>query len=272
VNNNTGDTLRVVHEHPVLYTCSNGIAVATLAEPTTRNALSPELLDALDAACEVAVEEKARALVLTGAGRTFCAGGDLAGVNDALESDGVSEIGEMVDRLHRVIVALRALPMPTVAAVNGAAVGAGVSLAMATDVRVLARSASFLTGYLAVGASPDGGASYHLARSLGGPQALSSFLLNKRFTAEQLEQAGLADRLVDDADLLTEAKALAGSLAELSFPTVRAVRDLVDQASSHSLHAHLDAEKAHFVDIARTPEFRDGVAPFARRAVSAAQA
>lgn len=257
---------------PVQYSCTAGIAVATLATPASRNALSPELLDALDAACEVAVEEKARALVITGAGRTFCAGGDLGGVSTALDGDVETEISAMVDRLHRVIVAIRSLPMPTVAAVNGTAVGAGVSLALAADVRVLARSAAFVTGYLAVGASPDGGASYHLARSLGGPQALSSFLLNRRFTSEELLASGLAQQVVEDGDALTAASVVAHQLATLSFPTVRAVRELVEQASSHSLHDHLDAEKAHFIGIAKTPEFREAVAPFARPAPLAAQA
>ena len=257
---------------PVQYSCTNGIAVATLAVPASRNALSAELLDGLDAACEVAVEERAQALVVTGAGRTFCAGGDLAGVSLALEGDAKTEISAMVDRLHRVILTLRSMPMPTVAAINGGAVGAGVSLAMATDVRVLSSSAAFVTGYLAVGASPDGGASYHLARSLGGPQALSSFLMNRRFTADEVVAAGLAHQVVDEAELLPTAHAVARQLASLSFPTVRAVRDLVEQASVNSLREHLDAERSHFIDAALSPEFREAVAPFARPAPLAAQA
>ena len=262
------------HATPVQYTCSDGIGVVTLASPQSRNALSPEVLEGLDAACNVAVEEGAKVLVLTGAGRTFCAGGDLGGVNDALHGggDAEAEIAVMVDRLHRVIALLRDLPMPTVAAVNGLAVGAGVSLALATDVRVLAKSASFVTGYLAVNASPDGGASYHLARALGGPQALSSFLLNKRLTAEELKARGLADAVVEDSEVLTAAGEIARALSALSFPTVRAVRSLVDAAAGNSLQAHLDEERSHFLSIARTSEFRDAMAPFARHAATAAPA
>jgi 2-(1,2-epoxy-1,2-dihydrophenyl)acetyl-CoA isomerase len=263
---------RGIGPQPVLYTCSGGIAVATLAAPASRNALSPELLDALDAALEVAVEERAKALVITGSGRSFCSGGDLAGVGTALGGDIVTEVGGMVDQLHRVIASIRALPMPTVAVVNGAAVGAGVSLALAADVRVLARSASFVTGYLAVSATPDGGASFYLARSLGASQALSSFLLNKRFPSEELHRLGLAHEVVEDGDVQAAGQAVARALAALSFPTVRAVRDLVQQASSNSLHDHLDAEKAHFLQVAQTPEFRDAIAPFARPAAVAAQA
>jgi 2-(1,2-epoxy-1,2-dihydrophenyl)acetyl-CoA isomerase len=254
------------HAPPVHYTCTDGVGVATLTSPQTRNALSPEVLEALDAACAVAVEEGAKVLVLTGAGRAFCAGGDLAGVNDALNGDAEAEIRVMVDRLHRVITMLRELPMPTVAAVNGLAVGAGVSLALAADVRVMAKSASFVTGYLAVGASPDGGASYHLARALGGPQALSSFLLNKRFTADDLLARGLVDAVVEDSELLSSASEVARGLGALSFPTVKAVRALVDAAAGNTLQAHLDEERAHFLSIAQTPQFSDAMAPFARRA------
>ncbi|MDX6216262.1 MAG: 2-(1,2-epoxy,2-dihydrophenyl)acetyl-CoA isomerase [Frankiales bacterium] len=254
------------HAPPVHYTCTDGIGVATLTSPQTRNALSPEVLEALDAACAVAVEEGAKVLVLTGAGRAFCAGGDLAGVNDALNGDAEAEIRVMVDRLHSVITMLRELPMPTVAAVNGLAVGAGVSLALAADVRVMAKSASFVTGYLAVGASPDGGASYHLARALGGPQALSSFLLNKRFTADDLLARGLVDAVVEDSELLSSASEVARGLGALSFPTVKAVRALVDAAAGNTLQAHLDEERAHFLSIAQTPQFSDAMAPFARRA------
>jgi 2-(1,2-epoxy-1,2-dihydrophenyl)acetyl-CoA isomerase len=179
--------------------------------------------------------------------------------------DVVADVAGLVDQLHGVIALLRSLPMPTVAAVNGAAIGAGISLAMACDVRVLARSTVFVTGYLAIGATPDGGASFHLARALGAPQALSSFLTNRRLAATELLDLGLADQLVDDDQLVDAAVAVATELARLSFPAVRAVRDLVYGASGRSLQSHLDAEKSHFLAIAQTPEFRDAVAPFARR-------
>jgi 2-(1,2-epoxy-1,2-dihydrophenyl)acetyl-CoA isomerase len=249
----------------VTYDCRDGIALVTMARPESRNALSPSLLAGIKGACLEAVEGGARALVLTGAGRSFSAGGDLSGVHDALGGDIDLEVGAMVDKLHDVIATLRSLPMPSVAAVNGAAVGAGVALALAADVRVLARTAFFVTGYVAVGASPDGGASFHLARSLGAPQALSSFVTNRRFLAADLQARGLADDVVDDDDLRATALGLARGLSTVSFPAIRAMRELVYAASGRSLQSHLDAEKKHFVAIAHTPEFRAAVAPFARR-------
>jgi len=241
-----------------------GVAVLTLARPASRHALSAELLDELEAQAQSAVARGARALVITSTGRTFCSGGDLGGVTDALSGAGIDGLEVLVDQLHRVISTLRALPVPVVAAVNGTAVGAGMALAMASDVRVLGRSGAFVTGYLGVGASPDGGTSYHLARALGAPQALASFLLNRRLPAEELLAKGLVDEVVDDAALLGRALELATELSVLSSRVVAAVRELVDSASRHGLKEHLDKEKAHFLAVARTEEFRGAVAPFAR--------
>lgn len=256
----------------VVYDCLGGIAYITMARPEARNALSPALLDGIAAACATAVRDGALALVLTGEGRSFCAGGDLAGVHEAMSGDDVvGDVAVLVDQLHEVIRTLRTLPMPTVAAVNGAAIGAGISLAMACDVRVVARSTVFVTGYLAVGATPDGGASFHLARALGGPQALASFMLNRKLTSAELKAAGLADDIAEDLEVCSTAAALAETLTRLSLPALLAVRELVYAASTNSLDAHLDAEKAHFLAIAQTPEFRDAVAPFARRPSAGAQ-
>jgi 2-(1,2-epoxy-1,2-dihydrophenyl)acetyl-CoA isomerase len=253
----------VERDGAVVYDCQDGIAVVTMARPDTRNALSVALLAGLIDACHKAVEDKATALVLTGAGKTFCAGGDLSGVHTALDGDVDVEIGAMVDQLHEFIALLKSLPMPTVAAVNGAAVGAGVALALACDVRVVGRSVAFVTGYVAVGATPDGGASFHLARSLGAPQALASFVTNRRFNAAELRAAGLADEVVDDADVCDIGRGYGRKLSALSFPAIAAMRALVYAASGHSLQAHLDEERAQFIAIARTPEFRTAMASFA---------
>jgi 2-(1,2-epoxy-1,2-dihydrophenyl)acetyl-CoA isomerase len=249
---------------PVRWDRQGDVAVVTLAQQESRNALSTRVLEGLAGALEGAAREEMRALVLRSDGTVFCSGGDLGGVNEALDRDIDSEIGAMVDRLHRVIRLMRDLPMPTLAAIRGPAVGAGMALALAADVRVLARSATFSTGYIAVGASPDGGTSFHLARSLGCPQAPSSFLLNRRFTADELLNLGLADEMVEDAELDVASMTLAERLAALPMGAVVAMRALVYAAPTHSLDSHLDAEKAQFLRVAHTDSFRRGVAPFAR--------
>lgn len=253
-------------DRPVDLVLYDGIAVITLARPRSRHALSAELLDDLEAQALAAAAGGASAIVLTATGRTFCAGGDLAGVTKTLAEDGDEGLEVLVDQLHRVITSLRSLPLPIVAAVNGTAVGAGIALAMAADVRVLARSASFVTGYVGVGASPDGGASYHLARALGGPQALASFLLNKRITANDLLARGIADEVVDDGEVRLRGLELATELSTLSPAVVTAVRELVDGATRHGLQEHLAKEKAHFLAVARTEQFQDAVASYARPA------
>lgn len=240
------------------------VGVLTLARPATRNALSVELLDDLERQAAAAVHTGARAVVITGSGRTFCSGGDLAGVADVLAHGGAGGLEPLIDQLHRVVLSLRLLPVPVIAALNGSAIGAGLALAMAADVRVAARSASVVTGYAAVSASPDGGASYHLARVLGGPQAGASFLLNRRWGAEQLLARGVVDEVTDDGNLLTRTRELATELSTCSGAVLSAVRELVDRATSHGLEEHLDLEKAHFLAAARTPEFQEAVAAFAR--------
>ncbi|MGZ6791481.1 MAG: enoyl-CoA hydratase/isomerase family protein [Mycobacteriales bacterium] len=256
----------------VVYDCRDGVAFVTMARPEARNALSPALLDGLWAACSRAVLDGARALVLTGAGRSFCAGGDLSGVHEAMAGDDVvGDIEVLVDQLHEVITLLRGLPMATVAAVNGSAIGAGIALALACDVRVVSTSTSFVTGYLAVGATPDGGSSFHLARALGAPQALAAFLTNRRIAAPQLLDAGLADALVPDDEVCDAAAGLARALSGVSLASLCATRELVYGASGHTLAEHLDAEKSHFLAIAQTPEFRAAVAPFARRPTAVAR-
>ncbi len=249
---------------PVTFEARADVAVVTLAHHESRNALSSGMLDGLARALERTAREQMRALVLRSDGRVFCSGGDLSGVNEALEGDVDSEIGAMVDQLHGVIRSLRDLPMPSLAAIGGPAVGAGIALALATDVRVVARSATFSTGYIGVGASPDGGVSFHLARSLGSQQALSAFLLNRRFSSDEIRSLGLADELVDDAELDGTAMVLAAHLAKLPFGAVLAMRKLAYSASTHSLETHLDAEREQFLRVAHSDAFRRGIAPFAR--------
>jgi 2-(1,2-epoxy-1,2-dihydrophenyl)acetyl-CoA isomerase len=156
--------------------------------------------------------------------------------------------------------------MPVVAAVNGATVGGGNAVAMAADVRVAGRSATFTTGYSAVGASPDGGASFHLARALGGPQALSSLLLNRRFSSDELLRLGLVDELVEDDQLDGAALALAVRAGQVPVGALQAARSLVQSAFEHSFDDHLDAERELFLRVAVTQGFRSGVTGFVAQA------
>ena len=258
-----GGCVQVSEEGPV--------TVIALDRSTTRHALSPQLLDDLGAAVARAEASGAGALVLTATGRVFSAGGDLQGVAEVLdgaadEAQATAGIARLVDQLHQVIRAIRALAVPVVAAVNGPAIGAGISLAMTADVRVLAPAAAFVPGYLAVGATPDGGASYHLGRAFGGPQALSTFLLNRRIDAQQLLERGLADVVVpEDEDVVVHAVALARTLVGLSPEALAGIRALVDVDDGASFDAHLDTEKHWFLRVSATRQFRDAMSAFSGR-------
>jgi 2-(1,2-epoxy-1,2-dihydrophenyl)acetyl-CoA isomerase len=250
------------------YEVRDGVAVVTMAREESRNALSATMLEALADACTRAASEEMGALVLRSSGRVFCSGGDLAGLHHALSANGSEGVAGLVDQFHGVIRMVRSLPIPMVASINGPTIGAGVALAMTADVRLASRSSYFATGYLAVGATPDGGASFHLARALGPARALSAFLLNRRFGADELLTIGLVDDVVDDADLDAAAVATARRLSGTSLEALSGTRALVYAASEHGFDEHLEAEKDQFVRVSDSDAFRSAIARFGARAVT----
>jgi 2-(1,2-epoxy-1,2-dihydrophenyl)acetyl-CoA isomerase len=241
----------------------DGILVVTLDRPATRNALSHEVLEGLHSV--LGDVGGARAVVLTGGDRVFCAGGDLGAVHRALDDGDREAVTVMLELLNDVVRRLRRLSVPTVAAVEGAAVGAGLALAMATDLRVVGRRAAFIPGYLAVGASPDGGASYHLARALGPHAALAAFVLNRRIRSDELLAAGVVQEVVDDGRAFDAATALAARVAGVSPAALVATRRLIDVATTHDLEHHLDAEGRAFSALWDTADFRQAISAYAGR-------
>jgi 2-(1,2-epoxy-1,2-dihydrophenyl)acetyl-CoA isomerase len=187
-------------------------------------------------------------------------------VRQAFEAeDPATVLAPLVDALHDLIKAMRALPFPVVAAVEGPAVGAGMGLALATDVRVIATSAIFLPGYMAIGASPDGGTSYFLARSLGGARAASAYLRGKPLPSELLAAAGLADEVVEDGEALSTAEGVAQELAGTPPLALVRMRTLVDRAPTQSLDAQLDLERDLVAELWPSHDFREGVGAFLER-------
>ncbi|MGH9000053.1 MAG: enoyl-CoA hydratase/isomerase family protein [Acidimicrobiia bacterium] len=241
------------------------VAVLTLQRPDMRNAFSAALLRALREALHDPALDEAGALVVTGAGGTFCAGGDVSEMGAAVAGDTDAVMGPMVTDLHQIIARLRSIPVPVVAAVNGPAIGAGMGLALAADLRVVGRSAVLVPGYLAVGASPDAGVSYFLTRALGGARALSALLLNRPFDTDALAQAGLVEEVVDDHDVLSAAVTLAQRVAGTSAASLLAARRLIDRAPTHELVDHLNAEEAEFRRVWVGSDFKEGVTAFLER-------
>jgi 2-(1,2-epoxy-1,2-dihydrophenyl)acetyl-CoA isomerase len=250
---------------PVRLEWEGDVARVVLSRPELHNAISAELLEALLVVLHAPRLEMASALVLCGDQNTFCAGADLALVRAAVEGDPDPVLLPMLENLNAAVIRLRSLPLPVVAAVEGAAVGAGMGLALAADLRVLGRSAILVPAHLGVGATPDGGVSYFLTRALGGTRAMAAMLLNRPLAAIDLLEDGLADEVVDDGTAVVAAMALARSVGALPGNSVLAARRLVDLASIQSLTEHLESEGAEFQAVWGGPNFREGVTAFLER-------
>jgi enoyl-CoA hydratase/carnithine racemase len=221
--------------------------VLTISNPEHRNALGPEIyaagVEALNAADR---NPDVASVVITGAGSTFCAGGNLQRL---LENRGKPrEVqAQSIDGLHGWIEAIRTFPKPVVAAVEGAAAGAGFSLALACDFIVAADNAVFVMAYSTVALSPDGGGSWSLARAL--PRQLVSELLmcGERITAPRLQQLGVVNRVTPAGGALDEALALAGRLNERAPNALASIKELLNDAPTSDLAAQLASERDHFV-------------------------
>ena len=221
--------------------------ILTLSNPEFRNALGPEIyaagIEALNAAEN---NPEIRSVVITGEGSMFCAGGSLQRLQaNRRESPEVQ--AQSIEALHNWIEAIHTYPKPVIAAVEGAAAGAGFSLALACDFIVAADNAVFVMSYSSVALSPDGGGSWSLARAL--PRALASELLMgaERISAERLHGLGLVNRVTAAGGALAEALVLAARLNARVPNVLASIKDLLNDAAANTLSQQLDSERNHFV-------------------------
>ncbi|AMM26197.1 oxepin-CoA hydrolase, alternative type [Variovorax sp. PAMC 28711] len=221
--------------------------VLTLANPSQRNALGPEIYAAgVEALNGAESSDEVRSVVIVGDGAWFSAGGSLQRLvqNRALDP---AVQAESIEGLHNWIDSIRTFPKPVIAAVEGAAAGAGFSLALACDFVIAARDAVFAASYSNVALSPDGGLSWHLAQSLP-RQIASEWLMNgERIAAERLHALGLVNQLTDSGQALAGALALAATLNARASNSLASIKELLSDARGASLSAHLSAERDHFV-------------------------
>jgi 2-(1,2-epoxy-1,2-dihydrophenyl)acetyl-CoA isomerase len=245
---------------PVLLAVEAGVATVTLNRPHVLNALDAAMAQAFaDAVGRIAADGSVRALLLRGAGRSFCAGGDVARF---VEGDVEAAIAAIIDSLHAGLRTLDRLSIPSVVAVQGAAAGAGFSLAMACDLCIAADDAVFNMAYPKIGASPDGSATYRLPRLVGARKALELALLSETVPAAEAQSLGLVNRLVPAASLGDEAYALARKLADGPTQAYGRIKSLLAASLSSDLSQQLDAERAAFLDGSRTADFMEGAAAF----------
>lgn len=247
----------------------DGVLLLKLNRPAALNsfttALHAELLNTLD---DAAADATVRAIVLTGAGRAFCAGQDLADPVVAPDAAAPKDLQAVIAQYYRPLaLRLRSLPVPIVAAVNGVAAGAGANLALSCDIVVAGASASFIQAFAKIGLVPDTGGTWLLPRLVGRARALGLALLGDKLSAAEAEHLGLIWRQVDDVALLDEALTLARRLAAMPTRALTATRAAMDAAMQLDLPQALDAEARLQGELGRAHDYQEGVAAFtAKRA------
>lgn len=199
----------------VKYELNENVATITFNRPEALNALSLQLSKDVRAAIEKAIEDKARAVVLTGEGRAFCSGGDLREMQSMWQKEGRIEafLEEPLKALHDVILLIRETPIPFVAAVQGVCAGAGTNFALACDIVFAAENASFNEAFVRIGLSPDCGGSFFLPRAVGEKLAAEMIMTGETISAEKALAIGMINRVTTQNELMTEASAMAKRLS-----------------------------------------------------------
>lgn len=239
------------------------IAILTLNNPERYNALGGSLLNDLNLALdEVLDEPRARAVLLTGAGKGFCSGAQFGGDTFGA-GEGIAD--RMRGSINPLIEKIRNLPIPVVVAVNGAAAGAGVGIALAGDIVIAARSARFILSFVRLGAALDGGTSLFLQRSIGVARARALALLGEPLAADTAAQWGLIWQAVDDADLLNEAVAVAQKLTDGPPVSLGLIKGQIESAWNTSLASTLDDEASSQARAFVTEDLREGAAAFVQK-------
>ena len=247
----------------IRFETGQGIARVTLNRPDRLNSFTGQMHAELrDALARVAADPAIRTLLLTGAGRGFCAGQDLA---DRAVAPGAApvDLGESIESNYRpLVLALRNLPLPVVCAVNGVAAGAGANLALACDLVVACRSASFIQAFCRIGLVPDSGGTYFLPRLVGSARAMGLAMLGDRIPAEQAAAWGLIWKCVDDDQLVPAVDALVAQLAQSSTRGFAALKRAMHASAGNALEQQLDLERDLQRELGFGPDYREGVAAF----------
>jgi 2-(1,2-epoxy-1,2-dihydrophenyl)acetyl-CoA isomerase len=250
---------------PLVLVATHGpVRVLTLNRPAALNsftaAMHAELLPALDAA---ALDNAVRAVVVTGAGRGFCAGQDLNDPAMAAADGGTPDVGAVIERHYRPLaLRMRSMPVPVVAAVNGVAAGAGANFALLADLVLAARGASFIQAFSKIGLVPDCGGTWLLPRLVGRARALGLAMTGDKLPAEDAERIGLIWRCVDDAALMDEALALAQRLTAMPVRALAETRRVLDRSGASSLEDALNLEADTQRELGRAHDFNEGVSAF----------
>ncbi len=248
----------------VIYWCDNGVATVQMNRPEALNALSLQLSIDLKAAFGRAIDDRARAVVLTGSGRAFCSGGDLREMQSMWQREGRIEafLEDPLKALHDVILLIRETPIPFIAAVNGVCAGAGTNFALACDLIVAAEDASFNEAFVRIGLSPDCGGTFFLPRAVGEKVAAELFMTGGTVDAGRALQIGMINRVVPANELMDEAGKLAAKLAAGPTGSIGRIKKMINASYSNDLRRQLELEHQCQIESGRSADFKEGVWAF----------
>ncbi len=245
---------------------ADGIATLTLNRPEQLNAFDLKMIEAWRAALESAEsDERVKVIVVTGAGRAFCAGGDFEEMAKFSEMDSLGRKNFLYRNVHRIPLALERMDKPVIAAINGAARGAGLDMALMCDMRFMAQSATLAETYINIGLIAGDAGSWFLPRLIGTARALELFWTGRTVGSEEAERIGMVNRSVPDADLLKVTYDMARTIASKPQQAIRFFRRAVYQSQTMALATHLDMVSSHMAVLEDLPEHRAGIAAFRTR-------
>jgi enoyl-CoA hydratase/carnithine racemase len=251
-------------DDPALLRVEGPIATIMLNRPAAFNAIDLSIAKRLEAlSLEVEASDDIRVVVIEGAGRAFCAGGDLQTIGAAAAADTVAPVvGELLQHYHTFITTLKRMPKIVLASVRGSAAGAGLSLAFVCDLCIAAEDARFTPAYAKLGVSPDGGGTVGVVAAVGARRALQIFLAEDSFSAVQAFYWGLVTRVVPSAELKAATRELAHRLAQNAPSAIAATKALINRAPAAPIAQQLDAERDAIIDCMHTDEFRVAINRF----------
>jgi 2-(1,2-epoxy-1,2-dihydrophenyl)acetyl-CoA isomerase len=240
------------------------VGIITLNRPGSLNALNTEVGQEFQAAVAEVKQRGARAVVLTGAGRAFCSGGDLRAMQKIAEREGKVEafFDEPLRMLNECIMLIRRAPLPFIAAVNGAASGGGCNLALACDLVVAGESARFNQAFIKIALVPDCGGTFILPRLVGWKRAAELMMTGDVVTAQQALEMGMINAVVPDDELLARALAMAERLAQAPTAAIGRIKELMEASATSDYAGQLDRERKAQIESGKTRDFKEGVTAF----------
>jgi enoyl-CoA hydratase/carnithine racemase len=247
-------------------TDANGVTTLTLNRPDRLNSFNKQMIEEWNHALgRIGVEDTTRVVVLTGAGRAFCAGGDVDEMAELLSHGNVPRKDYLWRNIHRIPLSMEKLDKPVIAAINGTARGAGLDMTLMCDIRIAAQSATFAESYINMGLIAGDGGMYYLPRLVGVARAFEMLWTGKAIDSAEAERIGLVSRVVADDQVLATAQALAAEIAAQPQDAIRLTKRTLYQGLTSTLPAHLDMVSSHMAVLYDTPEFNARLQGFRER-------